>query len=211
MVGDNIERDVSPAKQAGVPVFWLKSAGQSAPEADGIPQGNLADLRRYLETEDTPTKVDFSSPSALVAALQAAPAFFHHLTRTVHPDKWALRPAEREWSLTEIMCHLRDVDAEVNLPRVEAVLSEVNPLIAGQDTDPWAEERQYIQQDGAAAFRDYVLSRRKFVEELKALSPQDWERPARHTIFGPTQLRELVGFMSEHDRSHILQARDAVK
>jgi FMN phosphatase YigB (HAD superfamily) len=211
MVGDSIERDVIPARQAGIPVFWLKSDGQVSPDAEGIPQGTLSDLRTFLETTDiSALKADFSSPAALVAALHAAPALLHHLTRLTPPEKWAIRPAPGEWAFNEILCHLRDVEAEVNLPRVEAVLGGENPVVAGQNTDPWAEERRYIAQDGGQAFREFVAARARLVEKLKALSPQDWERPARHTIFGPTHLRELAGFMVEHDRAHFKQAREAV-
>ncbi len=211
MVGDSIERDVIPARQAGIPVFWLKTNGQSSPDAEGIPQGTLSDLRAFLETTDVSAlKADFSSPSALVAALHAAPALMHHLTRITPPEKWHRRPAPGEWALNEILCHLRDVDAEVNLLRVEAVLGGENPVVAGQNTDPWAEERRYIEQDGALAFQQFVTARARLVERLKILSLQEWDRPARHTIFGPTHLRELAGFMVEHDRAHFRQARAAV-
>ncbi len=211
MVGDSIERDVLPARQAGIPVFWLKADGQVSPDAEGIPQGTLADLRVFLETTDiSGLKADFASPSALVAALHAAPALMHHLTRVTPPAKWSLRPAPGEWAFNEILCHLRDVDAEVNMLRIEAVLKDENPILTGQNTDPWAEQRGYIKQDGAAAFHQFAAARAQMVEKLKALSPQDWERPARHTILGPTHLRELAGFMVEHDRVHFKQAREAL-
>lgn len=211
MVGDSIERDVIPARQAGIPVFWLKSAGQTSPEAEGIPQGTLADLKIFLETtEIAALKANLTSPSALIAALHAAPALIHHLTRITPREKWTLRPAPGEWAFNEILCHLRDVDTEVNLPRIEAVLSGQNPIVAGQNTDPWAEERRYLEQDGLAAFREFVSARARLVEKLKSLSSEEWSRPARHTIFGPTHLRELAGFMVEHDRAHFQQARETV-
>lgn len=211
MVGDSIERDVIPARQAGIPVFWLKSDGQTSPDAEGIPQGTLVDLKTFLETtEIAALKADLTSPSALIAALHAAPALMHHLTRITPSGQWTLRPAPGEWALNEILCHLRDVDTEVNLPRIKAVLSGQNPIVAGQNTDPWAEERRYLEQDGLAAFREFVSARARLVEKLKSLSSEEWARPARHTIFGPTHLRELTGFMVEHDRVHFQQAREAV-
>ncbi len=211
MVGDSIERDVIPARQAGIPVFWLKANGQVSPEAEGIPQGTISDLRTFLETTDiSALKANLSSPASLIAALHAAPALIHHLTRITPPQKWSLRPAPGEWAFNEILCHLRDVDTEVNLPRVEAVLNRENPVITGQNTDPWAEQRRYHEQDSQTAFQEFVAARARLVEKLKTLSPQEWERPARHTIFGPTHLRELVGFMVEHDRAHFRQARESV-
>ncbi len=207
MVGDSIERDVIPARQAGIPVYWLKAGDQSHPQAEGIPQGSLADLRQWLETVDISTlKPDFSSPAAMIAALKAHPAVVHTASLSLPPEQWNVRPAMDEWAFTEIVCHLRDVEIEVNLPRIDAVVCEENPFIAGQVTDPWAEERQYIRQDGQAAWAAFIDARTRLVERLESLPASAWQRKARHTIFGPTNLSELVGFMIEHDRLHAQQA-----
>jgi FMN phosphatase YigB (HAD superfamily) len=210
MVGDSLERDILPAKEAGIPVFMLTLEGQRPP--DGIPHGTLADLRHYLETTDLSTlKADWSSPAALLAFLQATPAVLHSLSLSMTPEQWTKRPQPSEWAFLEVLCHLRDVDAEVNLARLDAVLREDNAFIAGQLTDQWADERHYILQDGQAALNDFFAARASLVSKLKAMTPADWERSARHTIFGPTKLRELVSFMVDHDRLHIKQAMDTVK
>ncbi len=207
MIGDSIERDIIPARKAGIPAFWLKTEGQTDPNAAGLPQGSLEDLKKYLAAVDPATlKADFSTPAALLAWLRATPALVHGVSMALQPDSWVNRPANDRWSLTEIICHLRDVDAEVNLPRITAVLKEENPFIAGQVTDPWAEEREYNLQDGPLAFRGFVAARLKLLETLSSLPPEAWQRTARHTIFGPTTLRELVNFMVEHDRAHAREA-----
>jgi hypothetical protein len=209
-VGDSLERDIAPAREAGLPSFWLSANGQRPPE--GVPYGTLTDLRHYLESTDLSTlKADYSSPAALLAFLQATPAVLHTLSLSLTPDQWTKRPQPGEWAFLEVLCHLRDVDAEVNSARVETVLREENAFIAGQMTDQWADERQYICQDGQAALCDFFTVRARLVERLKVISPADWERSARHTIFGPTKLRELVSFMVDHDRLHIQQAMAAVK
>jgi hypothetical protein len=41
---------------------------------------------------------------------------------------------------------------------------------------------------------------------LASLNPDDWERPAQHAIFGPTDFLEIASFIAEHDRLHIRQA-----
>jgi FMN phosphatase YigB (HAD superfamily) len=210
MVGDSLERDIIPAREAGIPSFWLSSDGQVPPK--GIPHGTLADLRRYLESTDLSIlKADYSSPAALLAFLQATPAVLHTLSLSLTPEQWTKRPQPGEWAFLEVLCHLRDVDAEVNLARVDTVLRDDNAFIPGQMTDQWAEERQYLCQDGQVALRDFLAARARLVDRLKSISSVDWERSARHTIFGPTQLRELVSFMVDHDRLHIQQAMAAVK
>jgi hypothetical protein len=150
--------------------------------------------------------VNMLSNEALINSLQSTPAVLDNLLRTLESDEWTARPRKDEWALTEILCHLRDLDVEVNLPRLETLTLTENPFITAQDTDPWAKERRYIEQDGPTAFRDFVAARIKLLEKLKSLSPEDWQRRGRHTIFGPTDLHELVGFMAEHDRTHIQQA-----
>jgi hypothetical protein len=126
------------------------------------------------------------------------------------PEAWTRRPAPKEWCLTEIACHLRDVEAEVNLPRLQMVLRETNPFLPGKDTDPWADERHYIQQDGPAALRDFVITRQELLYRLDSLQPEDWQRPARHAILGPTTQIELVGIIANHDRLHVQQVKHAI-
>jgi len=205
MVGDSMERDVIPSQQAGLPVFWLKKDDQAA--QPGIAQGGFADLRNYLETTDlSGLKVDYHAPSALGAFLQATPAVLHTVSLAMTESQWTGRTQPGEWSFLEVLCHLRDVDAEVNLVRLDAILNGENPVIAAQTTDQWAEERQYNQQNPADELAHFVTARQQLVERLASLKETDWQRPARHTIFGPTTIHELVGFMVDHDQLHIRQA-----
>ncbi len=109
-----------------------------------------------------------------------------------------------------ILCHLRDVDMEVNLPRLNKVLHEVNPFLPGEDTDPWAKDRNYILQDCDEALDRFIITRMEIVSMLETLSPDDWERSARHAIFGPTRLIELVKIITGHDRLHVQQAHEVL-
>ena len=48
------------------------------------------------------------------------------------------------------------------------------------------------------------------VDLLRGLG-DEWKRKARHAIFGPTDLQELVKFMVEHDKLHIRQIRSTIE
>ena len=210
MVGDSLERDIIPSQKAGIPAFWLRT-NEQAPQT-GVPQGWYPELKKYLETTDLSTlKVGYSAPQALLAFLEATPAVLHTLSLAAPLERWAQRPQPAEWSLLEIMCHLRDVDQEVNLPRVDAILGEDNAFITGQSTDEWADERQYSKQDPSQAFADFVGARAKLVSRLSGLAQSEWDRRARHTFLGPTSLRELAEIMVDHDRLHLKQAADAIQ
>jgi hypothetical protein len=125
-------------------------------------------------------------------------------------DEWCFRPSPNEWAVNEIICHLRDVDQEVNLPRMRLVASGVNPFLAGMVTDIWAEERNYILEDGKAALTALIQTRSDLVELLSELDAESWKLPAQHAIFGPTTILELAGFIATHDRTHIRQTFAAI-
>ena len=120
------------------------------------------------------------------------------------------QPEPGEWSAVEVLCHLRDVEQEVNLVRLEKVMESENPFIAGQDTDRWAIDRQYILQDCLDALGAFQQTRIELLARLEALSEEDWQRPVRHAIFGPTRLVELINIIAGHDRLHVRQVMKAL-
>ncbi|MCL4871322.1 MAG: DinB family protein [Anaerolineae bacterium] len=115
---------------------------------------------------------------------------------------WAHRPAPGSWSLTELLCHLRDVEQEVHQPRFRELLAKENAFIAGADPDRWAVERGYQQQDGARALADFVAARQETVAFLHPLPEAIWQRRGRHAFFGPTSMHELLHLAVKHDQAH---------
>ena len=205
MVGDDIEREVKPTEAAGFPVFWVRRPGETSEEACGVPQGTLESFRGWLEKTDPETlKIAFQTPQALSANLRSTPAAISTLVKALTLDDWKHRPAPAEWSLTEVICHLRDVEREVNLPRIRRMLAEENPFLAGEASDRWVEERDCIEQDGHQALVDFIAVRKETLALLDGLQAE-WSRTARHAIFGPTTLLELAGFVANHDRMHVQQ------
>ncbi len=212
VVGDDPDLDIRPAQRAGLPTFWVTSDPEAA-SASLRPRafGPLEEVRPWLERVG-PGRLAYSpdAPDALRAVLLSTPAVLGGLLEGIPSGRWKRRPAPDEWSPLEVVCHLRDVEREVNLPRLEKVLRETNPFIVGMDTDPWAEERGYARQDGLAALREFNQARLRTLSLLTDLSVEAWARPARHAIFGPTTLQELVGFIAEHDRIHVRQTWEAL-
>jgi hypothetical protein len=149
---------------------------------------------------------DYNRIEAMLAILRASPAVLNAFSWELKASNWVEHPQPGEWSFTEILCHLRDVDIDVNLPRIDKVLNELNPFLPGIDSDKWAEERLYYCQNGLEALRDFTSSRIQLLDLLDELKPEEWNRPARHAIFGPTSLKELVSIIVGHDRLHVQQA-----
>jgi len=211
MVGNDLDMDLRPAKQAGFPIFWVKNDNASSPDFTDTPQGNLDDFRTWIDNIDLQTlQPVFNAPTAILGVLRSTPAALASLTCDLPDTAWTRSPAPGEWNLTEIIGHLRDVDRDVNLPRLEKILLEENPFIPGETTDEWVKERQYASQVGNDSLMTFTAIRKKLLSRMDCLK-FEWKRTARHSIFGPTQLVELATFMAEHDRTHVRQAYAAIR
>jgi FMN phosphatase YigB (HAD superfamily) len=209
MVGDDLNLDINPARQLGLGTFWINNNEQPSLDDPDVSDGHgtLAELLPWLDSTPREHLIpDYTLPEGMLAILRSTPAVLEAISGDLDSATWTKHPEPGEWNFTEILCHFRDVDAEVNLPRIVSVLQEANPFIPGIDTDQWAGERLYFCQNGREALNDFISSRIQLLEILDGLKSDDWTRPARHAIFGPTILKELISIIVGHDRLHIQQA-----
>lgn len=212
MVGDSLSDDILPASALGMPAYWISPesqmpAGLHALSRAGGFEGVLDWLQTVEQAQPAPGEVAALVPAALLRSTSAA---LECLMRDQSKAVWKARPAKGEWGPTEIMCHLRDVEREVNIPRLRQLLAEDNPFLAGIDTDQWARERRYCRQDGARALAEFTVTRAELLHLLDGLTAQQWQRSARHAVFGPTHLAELISFICQHDKNHLRQIRQAL-
>ena len=206
MVGDSYERDMLPAQRMGLPVFWVSPQDEGNWDGPVHGAGEIGELLDWIDSQPADRLApDYGAPSAMLAILRATPAMLDSLCRDLPPTTWSYHPAEDEWCLNEIVCHLRDVETQVNLPRLHKLLQEANPFMPGMDTDAWALERNYHDQNGPQALHSFTAARLEILETLDSLPREAWQRVARHAIFGPTGLDELVGITTSHDRLHLQQ------
>jgi hypothetical protein len=125
------------------------------------------------------------------------------------PIDWQRRSAPGQWSLTEVICHLRDVEQEVHQARFRALLAKDDAFLAGATPDEWAEERSYQQQNGRQALIDFVRARQETADLLQRLEEPIWQRSGNHAFFGRTTMHELLYLVVQHDRVHWRQIREA--
>jgi FMN phosphatase YigB (HAD superfamily) len=215
MIGNSLSEDIAPAAQLGLPGFLVSPSNSSNLHTQLLPpsrQGTLDDAIEWLdEITSSLSLPEYNTPSSILAVLKTTPAVLDTFGRKLPPDCWNKPPAPGEWCFTEIICHLRDADAEINLPRFDRILAEENTFVAAVNADVWSETRGYCQESGIEALHGFNSIRSSLIQRLENLSPAQWETPASHAIFGPTTLRELAAFLAQHDRTHIQQARQTAK
>jgi len=211
MIGNDPHEDVAAAASLGIPCWWVTDDTLTpAPEGvDLVGRGPLRafgawaqDCLKQLRRGPTPVT---ALPDLLAGSLAR---LWSELARLqALPTGWHTQPPNDAWSANAIACHLRDVEIEVNGPRIAMVVTQDNPFIAGVDTDRWAFERDYATADGLAALEPFRQARLATITRLRALTATDYERTARHALFGRTSLRELIQVILDHDQVHLRELR----
>ena len=212
MVGNDMERDISPAQKLGLETYHVDdgSAVGSGPDA-GV-RGNLQDLRLWLESTDLASLTpSFKSIDSLLGILSATPAVLNGLSRGLDPVAWAHEPTPDDWSLTELVCHMRDTEREIHHMQIKLFKEQNEPFIPRPDTSVWASQRDYLHENGKAALKEFNDARRETLALLQNIEKKEWGRKARHAIFGPTNFLEVISFIADHDRMHVQQAWSILK
>ncbi len=207
MIGNSLSDDILPSLSLGLHAFLVNPGNAGKPLDSLYSSGDITDILPWLETsEPSGFSINKADPEALIAVLISTPAALDTLCASLTPAEWNMHVLPGEWNLTQIVSHMRDVAFEVDLPRICRVLKENNPFIPGIATDVWSNERRYDLMNGREKLDEFTTSRKDLIGELIGLPPEGWEQPARHGIFGPTKLRELVEFIALHDMDHVRQA-----
>jgi hypothetical protein len=140
------------------------------------------------------------------------------------------RPAAESWGVTEILCHLRDVE-ELFQTRFHTVLAFDEPsiLVFGAseadlarwriggavshplDPDRWAEDRQYRRSDPREALRAFGRRRGEVLALLRSLSPGEWQRVGIHPARGRLTLADWAASLAGHDDNHLDQLGRALE
>ncbi len=206
MVGNDLQRDILPAQKLGLASFQIETARSDPSRTVGQPAGNFSELQFLLEeTAGAQFEASYRSTESILAILRSTPAVLQSLLAGLHNPELTYEPTPEEWGLIEVLCHLRDTEREIHHLQVEILLKDPNPFVPRPDAPVWAKERNYINEDGPAALREFTTARLETLEQLRGVDETIWLRKARHAIFGPSNFREVVGFMADHDRLHIQQ------
>ena len=137
----------------------------------------------------------------LIATLQSAPRIIIGLIREVPPPYLKRRPSPTEWSVHEHACHLSTADTAYLL-RLELILSDPAPYIPSMVPSPDEEAGSLLNTDLDEALDLYVSERARLVERLKALSPEDWQRTARHEAYSHYSVFIMFRDLLLHEMLH---------
>jgi hypothetical protein len=132
------------------------------------------------------------------------PSVLDGVVARLSPAVWRARPAPDEWSAVEIVCHLRDEEAEDFGARIRVLLGG-STRFAPIDPDGWAVARHYHAADPADALAAFHRHR---AESLAMLAGASHERLVASGE-SPSGLRlsglDLLCAWVAHDGLHLRQ------
>jgi len=137
-------------------------------------------------------------------ALAQTPGILEALVADLDAADWRARPSPAEWSPVEIVCHLRDEEAEDFGARVLAVLTGTGPA-PPIDPERWAVDRGYREADPGVALETFRARRTASLAMLGRASPEQLAAALHHPAGLPLNGLDLVAAWVTHDRLHLHQ------
>ena len=126
------------------------------------------------------------------------------LTANVSQAEAQIRPTTEDWSILEVMCHLRDEEREDFREHLDFILHPKNREWLKIDPQGWIISRKYNQQNFEEIRGSFFEERRKSLDWLIDLVDVDWDTTC-DSEFGPFSAGEMFACWIAHDNLHIRQ------
>ena len=117
---------------------------------------------------------------------------------------WRARPTPAEWSPVEIVCHLRDEEADDFGARLRVILAG-GARFTPNDPEQKAVTRRYREADPAEALRAFITHRRTTLDLLAGTAPERLALSAERPNGGRLSGLDLLASWVAHDRLHVRQ------
>lgn len=128
----------------------------------------------------------------------------HIVARLSDEQARSLRDGADGWSIMEIVCHLRDFDV-IFYDRAVMMIAQEHPQLPAFDHEAMAIERDYQSQSLVGAYASLQVSRLRFVDFFKRLSPEQWARSGIHPERDSFSMTDAAMQVPLHDLDHIEQ------
>ena len=139
--------------------------------------------------------------TTVIDALERAPDLVIPLVREVPPAILRCRPAPRKWSAHEHACHLALVHW-LFFDRLGEMLASPAPVITPYDPGQNDPDDRLLKMDLEDSLQQYVEDRRRLVDRLRRLSPDEWSRAAEHGEYSHYSVFIMFRHLALHDFLH---------
>jgi hypothetical protein len=141
----------------------------------------------------------------VLTILAATPKRIAALTDRLAPVQLHAELAPSEWSLDDILAHLRAC-ADVWGDAMQRIVAQDHPTIRAINPQAWIEQADYRELEFRPSFEAYARQRVDLLAMLEPLPPEGWLRTATITGAGAPLQRTVLEFgnrMARHERAHV--------
>lgn len=114
------------------------------------------------------------------------------------------RDSGHGWTVTEVMCHLRDFD-RIFMGRAHLMLEKENADLGAYDHEEMAILHKYNQQNLFTVLAELQQHRALFVQFYRDLTPEQWGRSGNHPERDSFDMLDSLMQVGLHDATHIEQ------
>jgi DinB superfamily len=148
---------------------------------------------------------------ALVQHIRSAATMVSDAVGRVPPHQADRPPRDGEWSVREILVHLRNVVVMVQGLRLRRLLYERDPVFADYDEETYRRE-DLAKGESIGDLAGMIVAEHEQVARLLATLPDErWQRQGRHPELGAMSIEFLARRIGEHAEEHARQIAETVR
>lgn len=137
--------------------------------------------------------------------LAAGPPRIADLTAGLTPGQLVAPPAPGEWSLRDILAHLRACN-DMWGGCIRLLLEEDRPVFKAMNPVTWVKQTDYLAVDFRPSFAALAGDRAALVAQLEPLPAEAWSRGGTALVAGRPRERTVSSYahwLANHERSHL--------
>jgi hypothetical protein len=148
----------------------------------------------------------------VLTLLAEAPPRIAEITAGLDEDRAHAFPSEGEWSVNDVLAHLRSC-ADVWGDYIARILAEERPTIRAVSPRTWIKRTDYREIPFAPSLEAFLAQRAGLLAVLQPLSAEEWSRAAIVFTVGAPIERWVWSYaerMAVHERDHVRQIQQTV-
>jgi DinB superfamily len=148
----------------------------------------------------------------VLTLLAETPPRIAALTADLSPAQLHTSPTHNEWSLNDVLAHLRAC-ADVWGNCMVAMIAEDTPTLRAVNPLTWIKKTDYLELEFRPSLSSFATQRAELLAVLEPLPPEGWERSATVTGAGKVLERTVLFYgqwLARHERQHVKQVEHIV-
>ena len=135
---------------------------------------------------------------------QSGKDYLRYISQLSHDEIYNV-PAPGEWSMHQVLAHVRDTERYVFLERTQRILKELHPAVENFDQEAWNRDHYDPNEPFKKIASEFKALRRKLVSLLRKSKDKDWENWAVHPEYHKINLDWLMMHNYHHTLEHTSQ------